>query len=609
MYLLPKPQHWVQKEGNCILKYDSRIVIDASCGPQVYDYVKMLQEDLNVYMGYHLPVTRGKSSRAAITLAVKDGINKEGYCLTVEADGICITGDSEKGLFYGIQTLRQMIRQEGACIPCTEIRDFPSMTNRGFFHDVTRGRIPTMDYLKKLVDKMAFYKLNQLQLYVEHSFLFEEFSEVWRDDTPLTPQDILELDSYCRERCIELVPSIACFGHLYKVLRTKSYGHLCELPDAGKQPFGFVDRMEHHTLNVSDSSSMEFAKKLVDEFLPLFTSDHFNICSDETFDLGKGKSRKLAEEQGTQRLYLDFVKELCSYVREKGKTPMFWGDIICDFPEAVRELPEGTICLNWGYDPDCSEESTRKLSEAGAILYNCPGVSGWDQFVNQIHPAYENIRKMCSYAYKYNAVGILNTDWGDCGHINHPDFSTVGMIYGAAFSWNREIPEFEEINRQISKIEFGDCSEQIVSILADISKNRVFGWRDAVNFMEHREPAFSAQRLQKTEEVLNNLNEIEQKFYQILPCLSVQKRILVKPYLAAIRGMELFEKVGVVLSAREYQTEMILPIDSIQLAAELENWFYDYKEIWRSVSRESELYRIQNVVFYYADYLREGERG
>ena len=167
---------------------------------------------------------------------------------------------------------------------------------------------------------MAAYKLNQLQLYMEHTFLFAKFSEVWRDDTPLTPEDILELDAYCRKRHIELIPSIACFGHLYKVLRTRTYCHLCELPDMEQEPFGFVDRMKHHTLDVSNPESMQLAKSLIDEFMPLFTSKYFNICADETFDLGKGKSAGLAETKGTQRMYLDFVKELCGYVVSKGKS-------------------------------------------------------------------------------------------------------------------------------------------------------------------------------------------------------------------------------------------------------------------------------------------------
>lgn len=604
MYLLPKPQQWNEMEGNYTIAYDHKIVLDMSCSPKAYFYGKLLQEDMEVYVGYSLPVTRGTSRKTAVTLAVDTQMQEEEYFLDVTGAGIFVTGGSDRGLFYGVQTLRQMVRQAGACIPCTKISDHPGMLNRGFYHDVTRGRVPTLDYLKKLVDKMCFYKLNQLQLYVEHSFLFEEFSEVWRDDTPLTAQDILELDAYCRERHVELVPSIACFGHLYKVLRTKTYGNLCEIPDAGEQPFGFVDRMNHHTLNVSDPDSMVLAKRLIDEYLPLFTSKHFNICSDETFDLGKGKSSELAKEKGTQRMYLDFVKELCTYVIQKGKIPMFWGDIICEFPEAVKELPEETICLNWGYDWNWSEDSTRKLSGAGAKLYNCPGVSGWDQFVNNIRASYENIRRMCSYAYKYHAVGVLNTDWGDCGHINHPEFSVTGMIYGAAFSWNPEIPEWDEINRQISRVEFEDGSEKIVSVLAEISESWVFRWRDAVNFMEGKAGAFDAQKLRGTQDALEKLSQITEKICHIVPDMAAEKRALIKPYLVAIRGMELIQKTGVALGAREHREEMVFPVDARELASELENWFYDYKEVWRSVSRESELYRIQNVVFWYADYLR-----
>ena len=71
--------------------------------------------------------------------------------------------------------------------------------NRGFYHDVTRGRVPKLSFLKKMADRMAYYKMNQLQLYIEHTFLFRDFSEIWRDDTPLTAEEIMELDHYCLE--------------------------------------------------------------------------------------------------------------------------------------------------------------------------------------------------------------------------------------------------------------------------------------------------------------------------------------------------------------------------------------------------------------------------
>ena len=602
MYLLPKPRKWKTTEGIFTICYNRAIVVDNSCPSEVYEDAKLFQQVLCESLGFALRITRGSACPGDISLRLDEALEAQAYELHINAGGITIIGGDACGLFYGMQTLRQMTQQEGCCLPYTSIQDKPQIEHRGFYHDVTRGRIPTMDYLKKLVDRMAAYKLNQLQLYMEHTFLFAKFSEVWRDDTPLTPEDILELDAYCRKRHIELIPSIACFGHLYKVLRTRTYCHLCELPDMEQEPFGFVDRMKHHTLDVSNPESMQLAKSLIDEFMPLFTSKYFNICADETFDLGKGKSAGLAETKGTQRMYLDFVKELCGYVVSKGKIPMFWGDIICAFPEAVQELPKETICLNWGYDADWPEDSTRKLSEAGARLYNCPGVSGWDQLVNQIRVSYENISRMCHYAVDYQAEGVLNTDWGDCGHINHPDFSLVGMIYGAAFSWNPEIPDFDEINRQISRIAYGDVSETLVSVLAKISVCWKFTWRNAVDRLEQlpEVPLYSMEVYQKAAE---QLEEIKGELYASVSRLPVEQKKQIHAYLIALQGMILLQKLGMVLTGDQTSDE-ICSVQRCALAEELEYWLYDYKALWRSVSRESELFRIQHVICCYADWLR-----
>ena len=537
-------------------------------------------------------------------MAVDCAMGEEEYRLDVQEDGIRITGGADRGLLYGVQTLRQMVRQTGACIPYTAIHDYPAIKNRGFYHDVTRGRIPTLSYLKKLADNIAFYKMNQLQLYVEHTFLFEGLSEMWRDDTPLTAQDILEFDAYCRKLNIELVPNISCFGHLYKLLRTKSYEHLCEIPDPRKEPFGLRYRMMHHTIDVSDEESMALIKSLIDQFMPLFTSEHFNIGADETFDLGKGKNLEKAEQIGIKRLYIDFVKELCEYVVSKGKKPMFWGDIICDFPEVIKELPAQTICLNWGYEKEQSDEPTKKLAAAGAVQYNCPGVSGWNQFVNRLDVAYENIKRMCTYALQYGTEGVLTTDWGDYGHINHPDFGIPGRIYGAAFSWNRNIPDFDEINRRISRVEFGDVSEKLVGVMADISHCQVFNWEEAVRYIEGAGTAPEMDKLSGVAKVLEKMDCIADELRHMTPGLPEQTLSIIHACLIAIRGMELLQKIGVAVSAQDYHTEPVLPVEGATLAGELEEWFMYYKEEWRSVSRESELYQLQDVMFRYADLLR-----
>lgn len=296
---------------------------------------------------------------------------------------------------------------------------------------------------------------------------------------------------------------------------------------------------------------------------------------------------------------------------------MFWGDIICEFPEAVQELPKETICLNWGYDADWPEDSTRKLAEAGARLYNCPGVSGWDQLVNQIQVSYKNISRMCQYASKYHAEGLLNTDWGDCGHINHPDFSLSGMIYGAAFSWNLDIPEFEDINRQISRVAYGDETETLVSVLARISESWKFTWRNAVDFLEHSglkleemgNPADRKLLLGELEKLVKiedpkvyqqaeqDLENIGQELYAAVAHLPIGRRGEIRAYLIAVQGMILLQRIGAALADANREERW-------NLAEELEYWLYDYKKLWRSVSREAELHRIEHVICQYADWLR-----
>lgn len=208
--------------------------MDASCPQDVSYAADILKREILDFTGMDYSLsrgTKGTNGGAEIVLKLEDSLKEQSYVLVIREEGIQITGGGYHGILYGIQTLRQIIRQEGCVLPLIEIEDEPAMEFRGFYHDVTRGRIPKLETLKKLADTLSFYKINQLQLYVEHSFLFEGLSEMWRDDTPLTPEDILELDAHCRKAGVELVPSLSSFGHLYKLLSTRTYEHLCELAD------------------------------------------------------------------------------------------------------------------------------------------------------------------------------------------------------------------------------------------------------------------------------------------------------------------------------------------------------------------------------------------
>jgi hypothetical protein len=438
MNLIPFPKNILNKKGFCELgRTDGTIALDVVPGNDIIRSASLNVAECLGEKGMRTVPPDNKNDIVIRLSFSSERLLSEAYRLTIGREGVAVAGVGPRGVFYGSQTLVQLIRENGTTLPCLEIDDSPDFPTRGFYHDVTRGKVPTLDTLKLLADKLAFYKINQLQLYIEHAFAFRDIPELWHNKDPLTAGEIKDLDAYCRSKCIDLVPSLATFGHLYELLRLKRYEHLNELDvKASELPHNLWDRMAHYTIDVSNKESFPLIKSMIDEFVPLFSSGYCNICCDETFDLGKGKNRKLAEKAGTGRLYIDFVKKLMAAVREHGKTPMIWGDVVLRHPELIGELPGDTVFLNWDYGAEVTGIAAKTFADAGVKQFVCPGVQGWSRFANDINMASENIRKMARYGLENSAIGMLNTDWGDCGHVNFLSASYHGMALGAALSWN-----------------------------------------------------------------------------------------------------------------------------------------------------------------------------
>lgn len=390
--------------------------------------------------------------------------NETGVCVRVEAgngsdesyvlsisDKVTIKSNGVNGAFYGLKTLGAMLRENNNILDCCEITDSPDMEYRGFYHDVTRGKVPSLDTLKKLVDTMADYKLNSLQLYVEHAYEFKEYEDV-RNLGYMTKDEMLALDEYCYENFVELIPSLSCFGHLYHLLALDKYKHLCELENYEPKQHHYIERMAHHTINPLKEESFELVKSLIDQYMPLFRSDKFNICCDETFDLGKGVNKG----KDSAVLYYDFVKKIANYLISKGKKVMMWGDIILQHPECIDELPKEIVFLNWDYCDEPSYDRVRQFAKSGKTQIVCPGTSTWNQAGEQITYEEKNISRFCGYGYEFGAVGILNTNWGDYGNVASLECAMYGLICGAAIGWRRETVFDGVFRKDVSETFYGD---------------------------------------------------------------------------------------------------------------------------------------------------------
>ncbi len=458
MIFAPIPQQLTYTNADFTLE-PGFIAINAPQPQALLFTARQLQQAVEEAAGVHLDIVAGNPApeKARITLNIARHASRhpQGYELAIDAAGVHIVASQPAGLFYGVQTLRQILMQAGAALPGLRITDWPDFPNRGVLLDISRDRVPTMATLYDLIDRLASLKINQFQLYTEHTFAYRRHPLVWAQASPMTGEEILALDAYCRERFIELVPNQNTFGHMTRWLIHEPYAHLAEAPDGWTAPWG--QRYHEPFTLIPNDESLALVRELLDELLPYFSSRQVNVNADETFDLGQGKSKALVEARGEGRVYLDFLLKIYREVKARERTMQFWGDIIVQHPDLVPQLPRDAIALEWGYEANHAFDAHGALfARSGIPFYVCPGTSSWRTLAGRTDNALGNLRNAAANGLKHGAIGYLNTDWGDEGHMQPLTVSYLGFLAGAAESWNHKAAEELDIPAALDAFIFRD---------------------------------------------------------------------------------------------------------------------------------------------------------
>ena len=358
----------------------------------------------------------------------------------------------------------------------------------------------------------------------------------------------------------------------------------------------------------------------------------------------------------TRGYYLD-VTRLCRHLEARGRRPMMWGDIALEHPEILDRLPETVTLLNWQYDPQVTDEKIRTVAQSGATQIVCPAVWCWNALLPRIDDAWNNITRMARYGAQYHAQGMLITDWGDFGHVNDPRMDIPGMIIGAQESWNpRRIPDEADMLRRISRLEYHDASGELLDILARASHAASFEWNHLITWLEldDGQGGVNTGVLQTIPGLLPE-NERPDDAIRTLrdesktPSLAESRRMLLRylehhivlgetadhllqasarrisaitatagprnagnaaAFRIAIEGQRLLNRVGLQLASETGITDTLQPNttsqhnDEANLAEALEIWMEAYAAQWSTVSRDSELRRLQDTVRELTDYLR-----
>lgn len=359
----------------------------------------------------------------------------EGYELTIDQTGVRVTYGAVAGALASVATLCQLLRQYGRRLPCLRIRDWPDFQRRGVLLDVSRGRVPNLRTLKQLARDLAGFKINELQLYFEHTFAYRNQPQVWRGWGALTASEIRSLDEHCHTLGIDLVPNQNSFGHLRHLLQHPKSKSLAEVQEPYSSADGTFLRYPS-TLAPNHRGTLPLLRSLYDELLPNFSSRLFNVGCDETWDLGRGQSKALCQRKGQGRVYLEFLQEIQREVRRRGKTMQFWGDIILNHPHLIDELPTNLIALNWGYEADHPfQRECGVFANANIPFYVCPGTSSWQTMIGRNDNAFANLLKAARAGKRNGARGYLITDWGDGGHAQPLAVSYPAFLVGAAMAW------------------------------------------------------------------------------------------------------------------------------------------------------------------------------
>lgn len=551
-----------------------------------------------------LPLVKYYHGISEIKFEIDENLkNNQEYKIEISETSINLSGADMASLFYAKQTFLQLLeycKYENKALPCIVISDYPDFERRGFMLDVSRNKVPTMESLYYIIDLLASWKINELQLYTEHTFAYKNHKKVWEKYSPLTAEEIQELDKYCQQRYIDLVPNQNSFGHLEYWLKYDEYVDLADCSEPCQTIWGPSQKT---SLDPTNPKSFKLISELYNELLPNFSSKYFNIGCDETMELGLGRSKTVCDKEGKGKVYLDYLKKLNAEVNKLGKTTQFWGDIIINHSELIPKLPKNMIALVWGYEDSYSSGNhLPKFVNAGIDFYVCPGTSCWNSLIGRNKNGFENLKNAALKGKAHNAKGYLITNWGDYGHWQPLSISMPAIMLGSAYAWNYSKKSLENLEFLLNHYVFEDSTQNTAKAILKLGyvdqKTTVpNGNANIFHLMYYLYKRNIDKHYQAKYMKANELIVCEKEILDALEILKLAKPST-KDSTIIIQEIELAAKLAIHathlgvarLEADEKKIENIPAVKRKELYDELKSLIETHKKLWIVRNREGGLH-------------------
>ncbi|MFT3705565.1 MAG: family 20 glycosylhydrolase [Agriterribacter sp.] len=384
--LIPEPVQLNEKKGIFIPDAQTTIVVSTT-DSSLNELARNFSDWISPATGYALKIVHdkpvGKYIRLSLDANAKDLKTGEGYKLSVTEYGIQLYAQQAAGIFYGLQTLRQLFpasiesktkQTDVLSVPCVEIIDYPRFGWRGLLLDVSRHFF-SKEFVLKYIDEMARYKFNVLHLHLSDDqgwrIEIKSFPELtktgawrvprtgrwWTYDQPregeaatyggfYTQQDIKEIVRYATQRNITILPEIDVPGHSLAAIAAYPYlsatGYVYPVNPGSK-----FYNIQDNTLNPADERVYDFLDKVFTEIAALFPGEYIHIGGDECTKMFWHKSavvQNFMKEKGIKNeheMQSYFIKRLEKMLKTKNKKLIGWDEIL-----EGGLAPEATV-MSW----------------------------------------------------------------------------------------------------------------------------------------------------------------------------------------------------------------------------------------------------------------------
>jgi hypothetical protein len=382
----------------------------------------------------------------------------ESYQITIDQHQVKIKAASTAGLYYAVQTIRQLIVKSDKeyFLPLAEISDQPALPYRGVMMDFAHGGLPKVDEIKRQIDFLACWKANQYYLYNEVGIELKGF-EALNYKQCYTQEEIKDIIVYARRRHIDVIPFVAFYGHLHDMLKQERFATL------GIGQYG-------HELDPRKDTVARLMENWIQQYAVLFPSRFIHVGFDETWE-----THRIARESDStvhaEALWLSHLTKVSNTLKKYGKTVLAWTDMSHYYPDLFSRMPQDVLPVVWEYAPDsvALHHYLDPVIQTGRRFFIQPAVSGWGHIYPAAGYTYDNIDLCLDAAMKAKALGWITSVWTDAVEpLVRPSWSF--MAYGCAAAWQGRALNRTGFEYDFTRLLFPDAANELQKALSSLAR-------------------------------------------------------------------------------------------------------------------------------------------